>query len=270
MRRSLERSLCEVMAVMNDEARSLVKPFAVLGVLLALGMILGGMLLGMKVRDFKRADRYVEVKGLVERTVKSDSATWPITFSETGDQLPAVFAASQKDKAAVLAFLTAQGFSAQDVTVGSVSVTDKTTNQFGNNTSGPRFMVQQTITVESKDVDKVAAANAKTADLIGAGVVVQSTEGQPSVTYKFNGLNALKPDMITEATKNARSSADRFAQDSGSKVGEIRSANQGVFSISAANAGSATGDEGTVDTSGDGSIMKKVRVVSTIDYYLVD
>ena len=202
-----------------------------------LGLVGGGLVLGSQIKDLKLADRYVTVKGLVERTVKSDSATWPITFSETGDQLPAVFAASQKDKAAVLPFLTAQGFSAQDVTVGSVSVTDKTTNQFGGNTAGPRFMVEQTVTVESKAVDKVATANAKTADLIGAGVVIQSTAGMPSVTYKFNGLNALKPDMITEATKNARDSASRFAADSGSKVGEIRSANQGVFSISAANAG---------------------------------
>jgi len=255
---------------MNDEGGSLVKPFAVFGTLLALGMIVGGMLLGMKIRDFKRADRYVEVKGLVERTVKSDSATWPISFSETGDSLPAVFAASEKDKGAVMDFLAAQGFSAQNITLGSISVTDKTTNQFGNNTSGPRFMVQETITVNSNDVDKVAAANAKTADLVKAGVVIQSTEGQAGVTYKFNGLNALKPDMITEATKNARDSASRFAADSGSKVGEIRSANQGVFSISAANAGSATGEEGVPDASGDASIMKKVRGVSTIDYYLLD
>jgi hypothetical protein len=255
---------------MIDDTRALLKPFAILGALLALGMILGGMLLGMKVRDFKRADRYVEVKGLVERTVKSDNATWPISFSETGDSLPTVFAASQKDKAAVLAFLTAQGFSAQDVTVGSIAVTDKTANQYGANNGGPRFIVQQTVTVQSNDVDKVAKANANTADLIGAGVVISSENGQGSVTYKFNGLNALKGDMITEATKNARASADRFAADSGSKVGEIRSANQGVFSISAVNGGSATGEDGAADTTGDASIMKKVRVVSTIDYYLQD
>jgi len=253
---------------MNDEARSLVKPFVILGALLALGMIVGGMLLGMKVRDFKRADRYVEVKGLVERTVKSDTATWPISFSETGNSLPDVFAASQKDKSAVLAFLAAQGFSGANVAVGSISVTDNSTTGIENH--GPRFVVQQTITLQSNDVDKVAAANAKTADLIGAGVVISNAGTGSGVTYTFNGLNALKPDMITEATKNARDSASRFAADSGSKVGEIRSANQGVFSISAANAGSTTGEEGAPDTSGDGSIMKKVRVVSTIDYYLLD
>jgi hypothetical protein len=135
-------------------------------------------------------------------------------------------------------------------------------------------VVQQTVTVQSTDVDKVAAANAKTADLIRAGVVIQSGQGQGSgVSYSFNGLNALKPDMITEATKNARASADRFAADSGSQVGAIRSAEQGVFSISAANAGSSTGEDGnqyTADQQAQGSIMKKVRVVSTIDYYLED
>jgi hypothetical protein len=173
----------------------------------------------------------------------------------------------------VLQFLNAQGFAGTAITLGSVSVTDRSLNQYNNNTHGPRFVVEQTITVQSNDVDKVAAANAKTSDLIRSGVVLQSGQGQGSgVVYKFNGLNALKPDMITEATRNARASADRFAADSGSQVGSIRSANQGVFSISAANAGSSTGEEGaySTDQQAEASIMKKVRVVSTIDYYLVN
>lgn len=257
--------------MVRNEDVSFLLPFSVLGGLLAIGLIVGGLLLGTKIRDFKRADRYVEVKGLVERTVKSDSATWPISFSEAGDGLPEVFAASEKDKAAVVAFLKAQGFGDSDVTLGSIAVTDRSTSQFNNNSHGPRFVVQQTITVASRDVDKVAAANAKTADLIRAGVVIESGQGS-GVIYKFNGLNAIKPDMITEATRNARASADRFAADSGSTVGPIRDANQGVFSISAAGAGSSTGDEGGygMDQQADSSLMKKVRVVSTIDYYLVN
>jgi uncharacterized protein len=264
--------------VAQQDSSPLLIPFTALGLLLAIGLIVGGLLLGTRVRDFKRADRYVEVKGLVERTVKSDSATWPISFSEAGDSLPAVFAASEKDKAAVIAFLQAQGFTQSDLTLGSISVTDRSTEQYNNNSHGPRFIVQQTITLNSTDVDKVAAANARTADLIRAGVVIQSGQNgmggvAGGVIYKFNGLNALKPDMITEATRNARSSADRFAADSGSQVGAIRDANQGVFSISAANQGSSTGDENggfNADQQADSSLMKKVRVVSTIDYYLVN
>lgn len=259
----------------QQDSSPLLIPFTALGILLAIGLIVGGLLLGTRIRDFKRADRYVEVKGLVERTVKSDSATWPIVFSEGGDSLPAVFAASEKDKAAVLSFLKAQGFSDSDLTLGSISVTDRQTQQYGNNERGPRFVVEQTITLNSTDVDKVAAANAKTADLIRAGVVIQSSQNGNAgggVIYKFNGLNTLKPDMITEATRNARSSADRFAADSGSQVGAIRNANQGVFSISAANQGSQTNEEAgyNADQQADSSIMKKVRVVSTIDYYLVN
>ena len=258
----------------QQENSPLLIPFTALGLLLAVGLIVGGLLLGTRIRDFKRADRYVEVKGLVERTVKSDSATWPLSFSEAGDSLPTVFAASEKDKAAVIAFLQAQGFAEQDITLGSISVTDRQTQQYASNEHGPRFIVQQTITLNNNHVDKVAAANAKTADLIRAGVVIQSGQngGGGGVIYKFNGLNALKPDMITEATRNARASADRFAADSGSQVGAIRSANQGVFSISAASEGSSTGDEGgySADQQANSSIMKKVRVVSTIDYYLVN
>ena len=109
--------------------------------------------------------------------------------------------------------------------------------------------------------------------LVQAGIVVGDGNGQGGIKYIFNGLNALKPDMITEATRNARASADRFAADSGSQVGSIRSANQGVFSISAADGseGSSVGEDAAtaVSPEPDSSIMKKVRVVATVDYYLV-
>jgi hypothetical protein len=263
-------------AVAENDRSPLLLPFGLLGLLLMTGLIAGGMLLGIKLRDFKRADRYVAVKGLVERTVKSDSATWPIVFSDAGDNLQDVAAASDKDKNAVLAFLTKQGFAPADVTVGAVSVTDRSAQQFNSNEKGPRFVVQQTVTVESTDVDKVAAANARTFDLIRSGIILDSSQngGQGSgVVYKFNGLNALKPDMITEATRNARASADRFAADSGSQVGAIRDANQGTFSISAANAGPIVNDDSnqySADQQADASMMKKVRVVATIDYYLLN
>lgn len=256
----------------NDRS-PLLFPLTMLGVLLMIGLIVGGLLLGTRIRDFKRADRYVEVKGLVERTVKSDSATWTLSFKEPGNDLTQVFQASEKDKNAVLAFLAAQGFRPSEVTFGEIAVTDRSTNQFNNDDRAPRFVVQQTVTVQTSDVDKVSAATSKTADLVRAGVVIATTGNESGVVYKFNGLNALKPDMITEATRNARDSANRFAADSGSQVGAIRSANQGVFSITSATAGPAVNDDGggyNADQQADASLMKKIRVVSTIDYYLVN
>ena len=245
-------------------------PAAVLGVCLLLGLVLGGWLLGSQIKDIKLADRYVTVKGLVERTVKSDMAIWPVSFKETGNDLSQVFAKSEVDKTAVLKFFAAQGVTPQEISVGQIKVTDKLANEYGGNNTGPRYIVEQTVTVQSGNVDKIAKAGEKTADLVQAGIVVGGSNGQGGIRYKFNGLNALKPDMITEATRNARASADRFAADSGSQVGSIKSASQGVFSISAADSVAAGGDEGgDGGDSGDASIMKKVRVVATVDYYLV-
>jgi len=245
---------------------------AVLGGCILLGMVLGGWVLGAQIKAIKLADRYVTVKGLVERTVKSDTAIWPVTFKEAGNDLNAVFAKSEEDKSAVLKFFAEQGISPQEITAGQIQVTDKWANEYGNNQSGTRYIVQQTVTVQSFNVDKIAQAGQKTAELVKAGIVVGGGYGQ-GISYKFTGLNALKPDMITEATRNARASADRFAADSGSQVGPIRAANQGVFSISSANVGSeaATGEDGAQgnDAQADSSLMKKVRVVATVDYYLV-
>jgi hypothetical protein len=232
------------------------------------GLIVGGWLLGVEIKDTRLGDRYVTVKGLVERTVKSDTAVWAVNFKETGNDLPQVFAKSEQDQQTVLKFLIAQDVTQPEITLGQVQVTDKLANAYGGNNNGPRYIVEQTVTVSSSDVDKVAKAGQKTAQLVQAGIALGGGQG---IRYLFNGLNKLKPEMITEATRNARASASRFAVDSGSQVGSIRSANQGVFSISAADGGESSGsDDGEGgNNNADASIMKKVRVVTTVDYYLV-
>src|ERR1700746_712899 len=104
--------------------------------------------------------------------------------------------------------------------------------------------------------------------MLQKGIVLDATPGQ-GLPYKFTALNSIKPDRITEATRNARAAADRFAADSGSKVGSIRQANQGVFSISAADEGGGAGEPGDAGvSSGDSSVMKNVRVVTSVEYYL--
>ena len=249
-------------------------PALALGLCVMFGLIVGGWVLGAQVKAMKLADRYVTVKGLVERTVKADTGLWSLSFKEAGNDLPQVFARSEADKDRLLAFFNQQGFAPADLSVGQVAVTDLQANEYTTNRPINRYIVQQTVTVTTKDVDRLAKAGEKTAELVQAGIVIAAGEGRAAtgITYKFTGLNALKPDMITEATRNARASADRFAADSGSQVGSIRSANQGVFSISASGIGaSPAADEegGGAETQADSTIMKTVRVVSTIDYYLV-
>jgi uncharacterized protein len=241
-----------------------------LGILLAFGLIVGGWVLGAQIKATRLSDRYVTVKGLVERKVKSDLAIWPLSYKEAGDDLASVYAKTESDKKAVLAFLDQQGIQSAEIELGVVRVVDTQANEYGGGNRAPhRYIVEQQITVRTARVDQVAAAAQKTMQLLQKGIVLSGERGQ-GLAYKFAGLNSVKPDMITEATRNARAAADRFASDSGSKVGSIRQANQGVFSILPADQGSDTSEPGEYGggNSADSSLMKTIRVVTTVEYYL--
>lgn len=252
---------------MNGNSHLLRSDSVILGALLALGLIVGGWVLGAEIKAIRLGDRYITVKGLVERTVKSDLAIWPLSYKEAGNVLTAVYSKTETDKDAILKFLNQQGIDKSEIELGMVRVVDTQANEYGGvNRAALRYIVEQQITVRTSRVDQVAAAAQKTMQLVQQGVVLNSTPGQ-GLSYKFNGLNAIKPDMITEATRNARAAADRFAADSGSRVGAIRQANQGVFSILPADqAGGGEGGEGGFQA--DSSIMKTVRVVTSVQYYL--
>lgn len=240
-----------------------------LGILLATGLVLGGLVLGSQIKATRLSDRYVTVRGLAERNVKSDLAIWCLGYKDAGDDLLPLYSKSEADKKAILEFLSRQGIKPSEIEVGTVSVTDTQANEYGggNNRSQKRYIIQQSISVSTNRVDVVASASQKTMQLVQRGVVL-SAKGGPS--YKFTGLNSIKPDMITEATRNARAAADRFASDSGSKVGSIRQATQGIFSILAPNAGADTGESsyGYGGNNDESSITKTVRVVTSVEYYL--
>jgi uncharacterized protein len=239
-----------------------------LGLLLALGLVVGGWILGVEIKAIRLSDRYVTVKGLAERDVKSDLAIWELGYKESGDDLEVLYTKTEADKKAILQFLTQQAIQSSEVELGIVRVVDTQANEFGGGTRSPRrYIVEQQITVRTPRVDQVAAASQKTMQLLQAGIVLNSSAGQ-GLIYKFTGLNSIKPDMITEATRNAHAAADRFALDSGSKVGSIREANQGVFSILPANSGSASDEPGFDNANADNSLMKTVRIVSSVEYYL--
>jgi uncharacterized protein len=240
----------------------------VFGLLLALGLILAGWILGAQIKATRLSDRYVTVKGLVERRVKSDLAVWPLSYKEAGDDLATVYAKTEADKKTILQFLDQQGMQSSEIELGVVRVVDTQANEYGGGTRAPhRYIVEQQVTVRTSRVDQVSAAAQKTMQLLQKGIVLNSSPGQ-GLAYKFTALNSIKPDMITEATRNARAAADRFASDSGSKVGSIRQANQGVFSILPADQGSEPGEGGEAYMTADSSLMKVVRVVTTVQYYL--
>lgn len=222
--------------------------------IVALGLVTGGYLLGDGLKRAKAADRSVTVRGLAERDVTADLATWTIAYSATGTDLPSVRAEIDANTDALRGYFTQMGFKPSDLSPIGAGV-----NQFTNNGIN-QITITQRIQLRTGDIKRAQKAVANQFDLVRRGVTLQ--EGSAMV-YSFTGLNAIKPPMVAEATQDARKAAEQFAKDSGTGVGGIKSATQGYFSIEPRDGEASGGNYGVADTP-----YKKVRVVTTIDFYL--
>jgi uncharacterized protein len=223
---------------------------------LALGIIVGGYLLGDGLRRARMADRAVTVRGLAERNVTADLATWTINFTAQGSDLAPVQAKIDRDARTVADFFRRAGFPANAVSDAGGSVSQF----FDSNRGENNVTVNRRLQLRTSDVMRVQRAYARQFDLIRGGVAIQEGSG---VVYSFTRLNDVKPQMIALATQDARRGAERFANDSGTRVGGIRSATQGYFSVGARDGDVDAGDGGAGD-----SPFQKVRVVTTIEFYL--
>lgn len=221
------------------------------------GAAAGGYLLGRGIVSAQTAVRSVVVKGLAEKEVLADLATWSIRFTATGDALDGVQSTVDKDSAAIRAFLIAAGFRKEEISLARLEVTDLLAQAYRRERiDKERYIVAQTIRIRSGDVARIKATSGRVGDLVKLGIVV-SDGGGP--LYFFTGLNFVKPEMIAKATRNARVAAARFAKDSGSRVGAIRRARQGVFQILPRDRGNGPENR---------SIEKTVRIVATVNYEL--
>lgn len=230
--------------------------------LLALGLVLGGWLIGDGFARGRASDRYVEVKGLAEREATADLALWPLRYVSTGDDLGAAQTQINRSTRQVLAFLTRHDIDTTSVQLQALEVSDAFANRFPGERAGPRYVIQQTVMVRSKSPAVVMAASQRVSELVGEGVVLSSSGeyGIGGPTFIFTRLNQLKPSMVKEATGNARAAAEQFAADSRSELGSIRQANQGVFVILPRDQAPGV-NEGA-------QLEKVVRVVSTVQYFL--
>jgi len=218
----------------------------------AFGMIVGGYLLGNGLLRANNAERAVTVRGVAEREVTADLATWTISYSASSRDLASAQSKVRADTAAIEGFFTDLGFPRDALQPTGANVSSY---QMDGVTT---YTVRQRLSLRSDNVALAQKAVAQQFDLVGRGVLLE--EGS-AMSYTFTKLNDIKPEMVAEATRDARAAAQQFAEDSGSKVGAIKDATQGYFTIEARD-----GDSGGWGVSD--SPYKKVRVVTTVSFLI--
>lgn len=224
------------------------------GLCIMTGLVVLGLMIPRAVSTFRSYDRIVNVKGLCEKEVKADKVIWPIVYRVMSDDISSVYEQTDRNNATIISFLKDGGIEASDITVSVPVISDKYANEYGSNDRTFRYIAKNVVTVCTGDVDAVLKLMSKQADLLKKGLVIGGNEWENPVEFQYEGLNEIKPTMIEEATQNAREAAQKFAKDSGSRLGKIKTANQGTFTI-------GNRDSNT-------PYIKKVRVVTSVTYYL--
>ncbi|MFV0391230.1 MAG: SIMPL domain-containing protein [Paludibacteraceae bacterium] len=223
-------------------------------IILSLGLCILGLMLYMGINSLKDKDRVVSVKGLAEMEVQANKIIWPLMYKDLGDDLLTLYNNINTKNKAIVSFLKSNGITQEEISLSAPEILDMRAERYATNIPDYRYNATSVITVTSNNVDKVRKLMSEQAELLKQGVVITGGDYRYNVTYEFTGLNNIKPDMIEEATKNARLAAEKFAKDSNSKLGKIRDAYQGQFTIS--------------DRDSNTPYIKNVRVVTTVNYYL--
>ena len=221
--------------------------------LLAIGLVLAGWFAAGGMKHLRIADRFVVVKGSAEQIVEADRVVWPLPHSVGGNDLAQVQRELDANTAVIRRFFVDAGFDADDIMVSPPSLEDRWAWAYGDNRPAERFRYSTTVTLRTDDVPKALEVLRRSGELVSKGVMI----GEGSAPeFDYTHLNDIKPGLIAEATAAARDSAVQFAKDSGSRLGGIRSANQGVVSID--------------DRDQSSPQVKRVRVVTTVQYFLRD
>lgn len=226
-------------------------------IVMSIAIIVLGSMLPIAVKDFRAFDRTVTVKGLCEREVEADKVIWPINYRVASNDLSDLTAKMESNRKTIVQFLKDGGIEESEITFSAPKISDKYSQEYvGTDNRRFRYISQNVITVSTEKVSKVQPLTTRVQELLKAGVIVSSENyWDDNIQYLFEGLNEIKPDMIHEATANARVAAEQFATDSDSKIGKIKTASQGTFSIENRDATTPQ--------------IKRVRVVTSLTYYLV-
>lgn len=224
------------------------------GLAVMAGLIVIGLMIPKAVNNFRSFERTVDVKGLCEKEVKADNVIWPVVYKVMANDIQDVYRQTDKNNEAILDFLKKGGLDESEISIAIPSISDKFANEYGGNDRTYRYISTNIVTVCTDKVDLVLELMSEQSELLKKGIVTAANKWENPVEFKYDGLNEIKPEMIEEATKNAREAAEKFAKDSDSRLGKIKNASQGTFTIT--------------DRDSNTPHIKKVRVVTSVTYYL--
>ncbi|MEN8713255.1 MAG: SIMPL domain-containing protein [Arenicellales bacterium] len=229
----------------------------ILGLFVFLGLAVLGYLLADAAIRYKEYERTVTVKGLAEQEHPADIVIWPVQFTIANNDLPELYDAIEKSTDKIRKYLETNGIAPSEITLTSPAITDKSAQSYGNAQQAEfRYSAVQVVTVYSQNIDQVQRVMKGLPQLGKQGIAFTGGNYETRPEYIFASLNDIKPDMIEQATTKAREVATKFANDSGSKLGKIKRASQGQFSITGRDKNNPH--------------IKRIRVVSTVEYYLSD
>lgn len=217
------------------------------------GLLALGICLILAVGKFTGSKRTVNVKGLATQEVAADHVTWPLVVKDVDNNLMSLYSSMSGKTDRIVSFLKANGIDSNEISIAAPTVFDRKANEYSNENIVSRYQMQQVVTVSSDNIDKVRELMSRQGELLEQGIATTS-DYEYQVSFDFNGLNELKPQMVETATRNAREVAQKFADDSDSRLGKIQTASQGQFSIS--------------DRDSNTPWIKVVRVVTSVTYYL--
>ena len=251
----------------DNDSRPILIAALIVGICLLVGLTAAGYYVGRGTARFKSEAHTVTVKGLVEKEVKADEAVWTLSLRRASDDLRDVHTRVSADREAVNIYLQKQGFKESEITRQPIRTVDKLARDYGQPQANERlrYLVTTAVVVRTANIELVQKSLGSTEQLLKAGVILDGErEGNAAnPRYTVSKFNDLRPQLLAEATKNARTIAQQFAADSGAAVGKIHSANQGSIQIFGSDGNDESGPYSPTSTP-----VKKIRVVSTFEFEL--
>lgn len=239
------------------------KSIIVPALVIAIGLGCAGYFAGEGFRKSRAPERFVTVKGVSEREIVADTAIWSVTLVSASNDLAEARQQLTRSHEQTKALVKEHNIDPGLLNTLSFEVIDRDAQQWQSGDAPNRYILRQTVAVRSDDPPAIMALSQDMSKLLDAGVVFDTYSGPyPGPTYLFTQLDAYKPEMLAEATRNARTAAEQFAADSGAQIGGIRRASQGLFQIQP-----RTPAPGVMEESQNEKIL---RVVSTFEFYLAD